>query len=307
MPADSSHHARMPATSVVIPFYDNARTLKATVLSILACDPAPDEIILVDDGSADAGSEAVAGMPVRLIACHHRGRAAALNRGIAEAKGAILFFTDADCVVPKDWVQALLKFFEDPALAGVGGNLLPSKWNTVEIAKVLRYVHEFESDRLLEGAYADACLNGNNMALRAGALAEVGGFDETYLHGADADLTRRLLEAGFRLFRTTAVSAAHLKVESLFSFLRTCFMRGSTVRFALGCEPLGLARATRLFVTSPPRNLARDLARIGRLAAVRPGLSRTRCALAALCNLLGAWWNAAGQVHFSKRFARGGK
>ena len=296
------------ATSVVIPFFNNRQTLESTVRSILACEPAPDEIILVDDGSNDGSEKIAKDLPVRLVKRNHQGRAAALNAGIECAQGDLILFTDADCIVPADWVAKLVEVMDDRQWAGVGGNLLPGKITAVETAKILPYIHEFEQGRQLEGAYTRYCLNGNNMALLAQALRAVGGFDERYLHGADADLTRRMLEAGYRLFRTTRITTTHLKVDSISAFLRTCFRRGSTVLFGMDRESFGIGPATRALILSPVRNFLVDLGNIHRLRVIDPDRSWwVKGAAGALINMAGALFNALGRIYYARRFAKEGR
>ena len=294
--------------SVIIPFFNNRSTLSATIESILACRPAPDQVIAVDDGSTDGGASTIEDLPIERVRMEHAGRAAALNEGLHRAKGDLILFTDSDCTVPPDWTQAYRDLLATSDYAGVGGNLIPVRITAVETAKVLRYIHEFESDRKLSGSYNDTCLNGNNMAIRAEVFEKIGGFDTGYLHGADADLTRRMIEAGFLLFRTTQLRTMHHKVESLPEFLRTCFARGSTVRFVLDREDFGVAKALRAVVLAPVRNLILDLGRIPRLAVVDPKRSWLAVGMvAAFVNLMGGIVNGIGQVYFARRFSRMGR
>jgi GT2 family glycosyltransferase len=241
---------------------------------------------------------------VEILRLPHVGRPAALNAGIKAAEGCeIVLFTDADCVVPPSWIDDLLAELGD--YDGVGGNLLPGERTAVELAKVLRYVHEFERGADLAPPYAGVCLNGNNMAIRRAALVAVGGFDESFLHGADADLTRRLLDAGFRLRRTTGAVTTHLKVDGLRDFLRTMHKRGSTVRFGMKSgeeNAWTLARA----LLSPWKWLLADLANVPRLAALGPPLRRARMWAAPWVNLAAGFANAVGRIHYYRRFRREG-
>ena len=203
----------------------------------------------------------------RVLRLTHVGRPAALNAGIRAAEGAeVVLFTDADCVVPPSWIDDALA--ELGNFDGVGGNLLPGARTAVEWAKVLRYIHEFEFDFELRPTYANACLNGNNMAIRRAALLAVGGFDERFLHGADADLTRRLLAAGYRLRRTTKLQTTHLKVETLGQFLRTMHRRGSTVRFGMKNGEENAGTLARALLLSPWKWFFIDAIRAPRLDVV---------------------------------------
>jgi glycosyltransferase involved in cell wall biosynthesis len=84
--------------SVVIAVYNGAKFLAATLNSVIRQTCPPGEVIVVDDGSID-GSPGIAagfGPPIRVLRCAHRGEASALNAGLAEARGELLAFIDAD-------------------------------------------------------------------------------------------------------------------------------------------------------------------------------------------------------------------
>jgi cellulose synthase/poly-beta-1,6-N-acetylglucosamine synthase-like glycosyltransferase len=294
------------SATVVVPVFQGARTLARCLASIARQDAADRlAVVVVDDGSTDGSGEIARSFAgARVIEIPHAGRAAALNRGIAAAAGDVVLFTDADCEVPPDWAGTLLSLLErDPSLTGVGGNMLPRTPTAVEVAKVLPYLHEFAHDQVLEGRYRSTCLNGNSMAIRRAALVDVGGFAEGYLHGADADLTRRLLGSGHRLLRTTRAPVVHLKQERLAAYLRTRFARGSTVRFAMeerAVRPVDLLRPLARGIG----DLARDHHRLRELPVLRRRIPLRARLLAPWVALLGAWVNAAGQVRYYRRFRR---
>ena len=87
-----------PSISVVIPCYNAAAFLRATIESILGQTQPVLEVIVVDDGSADDSANIAEsfGPPVRVIRQPNQGESAARNRGIEAAGGDWVAFLDAD-------------------------------------------------------------------------------------------------------------------------------------------------------------------------------------------------------------------
>ena len=111
-----------PSISVVIPAYNAARFLAATLESVLAQSYPVSECIVVDDGSVDSTADIVGEFEARvtLVSQTNQGVAAARNRGVLEATSELIAFCDADDVWRKDklelQVQALA---EDPGVSAV--------------------------------------------------------------------------------------------------------------------------------------------------------------------------------------------
>ncbi len=87
-----------PDVTVVIPCYNAAPYIGATIRSVLAQQRPGMEIIVVDDGSSDGSLELVhAQFPqVRALSQVNQGVAAARNHGLREARGTWVAFVDAD-------------------------------------------------------------------------------------------------------------------------------------------------------------------------------------------------------------------
>jgi glycosyltransferase involved in cell wall biosynthesis len=88
-----------PLVSVVIPAYNSARTVGATITSVLAQTMTDVEVLVVDDGSTDGTGEAARGIHdsrVRVLQQENGGVAAARNAGIHAASGEYVGLLDAD-------------------------------------------------------------------------------------------------------------------------------------------------------------------------------------------------------------------
>jgi len=192
----------------------------------------------VDDGSTDGtealGAELAKRPRVRYLRQENRGAAAARNRGIAEAAGHIVAFTDDDCLVPPEWLERLADgYARHPEVAGVGGRIVapPDVLRTRAVARledhVARNVYGAGEEEVLGGF--DCPAGGtNNMSYRRDALLEVGGFDEGFpprVWGEDADLKLRITRRGGRLLYVP-VAVVHLRDYRLGPFLRQSWQRG---------------------------------------------------------------------------------
>lgn len=87
-----------PSISCIVPVHNGAAWLAEALDSLLAQTVPPLEIVVVDDGSTDATATIAEryGDPIRLVRQERGGPAAARNRGVALARGALIAFQDAD-------------------------------------------------------------------------------------------------------------------------------------------------------------------------------------------------------------------
>lgn len=112
----------MPAVSVVIPTYNNARYINEALDSVLGQSFTDYEIIVVDDGSTDDTAEVVSAYGPR-VAYHRQdngGLAVARNTGLRLAAGALLTYLDADDIWEPDNLSVKASILEQhPSLGGV--------------------------------------------------------------------------------------------------------------------------------------------------------------------------------------------
>ncbi len=225
-----------PLLSIIIPAHNAAETLQVCLDSVLASSDSV-QVIVVDDGSTDATAQiasramatkseaagsprSIVSAPCRVIRLEqNRGAAAARNAGASAAKGAILFFLDADIVMARDAAARILcEFDRDPSLAALFGSYqkdtVPQNFFSVYKNLLHHYTHQNSSEQAVTfcGGYG---------AIRHQVFSALGGFDESYSALEDIELGYRLHRAGYPIRLVKDLQFTHLKKYTLSSLVRS--------------------------------------------------------------------------------------
>jgi glycosyltransferase involved in cell wall biosynthesis len=218
--------------SVIIPVYNGARTLPSALSGLARASPAPDEIVVVDDGSTDDSGALAAQAGCRVIRLDpNRGAASAKNRGAADARGDILFFTDADILLPGDIFGRAAQRFEQAHCDAVIGLLdqdIPEGNFASQFKNLwMNYTYARFAGRKRIGLFYTSVA-----AIRRERFLELGGFDENY-HGAsiaeDTEFGQRAWALGAGIQLDPDLRVVHLKKYSLAGVLREDFRRAAAL------------------------------------------------------------------------------
>jgi GT2 family glycosyltransferase len=215
---------RWPRISVVIAAYNAAATLEDCLTSLTRLTYPDYEVIVVNDGSTDATGEiaerfAAADPRFRAVHTPNGGLSAARNVGLAEARGEIVAYTDADCRADPDWLYYLaLTLINKPVVGAGGPNLVPPDdgW----VARCVGQAPGGPTHILVSDEVAEH-IPGCNMAFWKWALEELGGFNPLYRQaGDDVDICWRLQARGYGLGFSPAAIVWHHRRNSVGAYLK---------------------------------------------------------------------------------------
>jgi glycosyltransferase involved in cell wall biosynthesis len=218
-----------PSVSVIVPVYNGEATIERCIESLVDQDYPRQryEIIVVDNNSTDGTVEIVRRYPVLLLEERRPGPGAARNRGLAQARGEIIAFTDADCYAEARWLKELVKPFVDPMVGGVGG--------AIKSASRATAVERYSDDRpVLKHHLSDPpflpFLTTANAAFRNNIIDAVGGFDESFTKASeDVDLSWRIqLEAPCKFVSASKAVVYHKHRQTVRGLFAQSFLYHST-------------------------------------------------------------------------------
>jgi GT2 family glycosyltransferase len=276
-----------PPVSVVVPTCGRTTLLDRTLDALAAQDYPDYEIVVVDNTPAEPATarlverRAATDPRLRCVSESRAGVTHARNRGLADARGAIVAYVDDDVRVDRGWLRALVDGFADARVAGVTGQLLAGELETPAQIWVERYGgfgkgcrrRRFDRDGMetveggelrripagpgslypyLPGGYG----SGANMAFRTGVLRGLGGFDPRLGSGEDIDALLRLVLAGHALVYEPAAIGWHAHRRELPALRRTMYHYGVGLSAVLAKCLATDAAGRRELVRRLPRGIA---------------------------------------------------
>ncbi|MEK7763139.1 MAG: glycosyltransferase [Nitrospirota bacterium] len=197
----------IPTVSVIVPVRNGERVLPLC-LNAMRSQTYPAEcfeVIVVDDESTDTTAQMVEKMAevwradghgprLRVIRKSWGGAGAARNRGVQEACGEVILFTDADCEPTSIWIEEMMKPLADTTIHAVAGGYL-----TRQKSRVARLAQAEFEDRyryVARHKFVDIAFT-HSAAVRRDAFIQSKGFDERMPNNADdLELSYRLVAGG---------------------------------------------------------------------------------------------------------------
>jgi glycosyltransferase involved in cell wall biosynthesis len=190
-----------PQLSLVIAAYNDWAALEICLASVASQRNAPQfEVLVVDDGSTSEAPATISDQSrhfeLRVFRQPHAGIAVARNRGVQEARGDVVLFTDCDCVLDPDCFHELAHAAEEfHGDVSFQLRLTADTRSTVGRAEALQ--HFAVQQGRLDNAGRLMYLNTSGFAIRRDAALALGQlFDPLARRGEDTLLLSRLMKRG---------------------------------------------------------------------------------------------------------------
>ncbi len=186
----------MKSVSVVVPAFNEEQLLPTCLQALRAQDYAGEiELLVVDNASTDGTARVARSYGATVVSEPARGYCRALTRGFAVARGEIIACTDADTVVPTDWISSLVREYErHEDVVAIGGEIEFDCPNWKSRLLTQWFIPHF--NRLDRANPAGPHLWGANLSVRSDAFHAVGGWNPRFSLQADSELSERLRQVG---------------------------------------------------------------------------------------------------------------
>ncbi len=184
--------------SILVPAYNEEQSISSCLNSLTSLIYVDKEIIVIDDASTDCTTQIVEKFLDKGVILVRRekngGRAAALNSGLQTATGDVVVTTDADTVVPSDWLERYTACFEHQGTVAVGGAY--QAYNKDDVLAHATSVLDQILNGVFKKSFVPNKLSGVNSAIRREALSDLGGFNENSWWSEDSELGWKLNKIG---------------------------------------------------------------------------------------------------------------
>ena len=245
--------------TVLVATHNGARTLPHVLdgYQHLLAVPGGWKLVIVDNASTDGTRDVVrqfeSSLPVSCCEEPRAGKNRALLRGLREAEGDLIVFSDDDATPDPEWLTALRRAADEQLDFDIFAGAIRPRWEIQPERWVLEHVdlsacYTVTDPGRAAGPIPARLVWGPNMALRQRVFdrgyqfdPDVGPSSGSYAMGSETDLTVRLAEAGFKAWFCPD-AAVHHYIRAY--QLDRKWILGRAVRFGRGTYRRKLMRQT---------------------------------------------------------------
>ena len=294
-----------PALTIVIPTYNRADQISATLSSIHNAMGAVNKyflhVVLVDNNSNDANrvgykklvDEASEFLSIEYLLASQQGRSHACNAGVAQSTTNWIAFIDDDETLSLRWIEIALQLIQLEEYSYFGGHVLPDwelpppPWLPIHQGKfrgVLGWIELSNVNKSYDEF--DASLCGGNMIVNRETYLRIGGFSSALgrgsnnlLGGEDGEFHRRLKGSGAKGLYCPELTVRHwipISRMTVKYHRRWAYWSGASNRIRIITQPQTAEKFPHLFGV-PRYRFSKGLQGLGRYlaAAVTLRLSKT--------------------------------
>jgi poly-beta-1,6-N-acetyl-D-glucosamine synthase len=196
-----------PFVSIIVPAYNEAEVIQASMASLLELKYPYYEILAVDDGSTDGTYEKMRefegnhyGVRVQVFRKENSGKADTLNYGIRRSRAPIVVCMDSDSRLTPDALRYAVIHFSDPNVGAVAGNVkVINRHNIWTKLQALEYIEGLNIVRKAQAFFRSVnVIPGPIGIFRRAAIEGTGGYDsDTFAE--DFDMTVKILADGWKI------------------------------------------------------------------------------------------------------------
>ncbi|MGK7895453.1 MAG: glycosyltransferase family 2 protein, partial [Xenococcus sp. (in: cyanobacteria)] len=202
----------VPFVSVIIPVYNDIERLRKC-LEALESQTYPHnlyEVIVVDNASEDDIAATVTPFNQAIVLEEkRRGSYAARNKGILNAKGEVIAFTDSDCIPANDWIEKGVNNLLNTSNCGIVGGKIEIFFQDPEHPTAVELYDSImafpQSNYVKNNKFSVSA----NLFTFKKVLDEVGSFNAELKSGGDYEWGARVFKAGYEVIYAEDTTIAH--------------------------------------------------------------------------------------------------
>jgi len=214
----------MEKVSIIIPVYNEEKTIEECLKSVLNNDYSNFEVIVVNDKSTDRTLEILKSISDKRLRYYsnkvNSGTSYSRNFGIRNSNGDLVMLLDADTLVEKDWLRKHVRAHRNIPADLIGGGVIGvyqtiygaadtfcSWWTSIPFSKDY-YLKRFH-------------LPTNNLSIKRDVFEKIGYFsNDLTLGGEDAEFCFRALKNNLKLYLKSDIVVHHYDRDDLSGFLK---------------------------------------------------------------------------------------